>query len=207
MSEEPILSNKSSLSAPTDLETQVPEAEDPAWLQQIVEVQAEQMKGRQRRISAKIQIPAAVEQVWTLLTDYEALPNFIPNLAKSKRLEHPEGGLRLEQVGTQRLLRLNFSARVVLDMEEEFPAEIRFKMVEGDFKSFSGYWRLEPQLPVSSETAESGQAKPITNLLYNLEVCPKLAMPVKFIEHRICKDLRINLFAIRQQLVGVPAAG
>ena len=97
---------------------------DAASLDRSVEVQTEEVEGRQRQITAKIQIPHSAPQVWQVLTDYEALAEFIPNLAKSCRLEHPNGGIRLEQVGTQRLLRFNFSARVVLDLEERFPYEI-----------------------------------------------------------------------------------
>lgn len=41
-------------------------------------------------------------QVWDVLTDYEALPNFVPNLALCERLPLPKGvrsGLtRLRQV-------------------------------------------------------------------------------------------------------------
>lgn len=162
-----------------------------AALFQAVEVQTEQVTQRQRQISAKIQIPHPVEQVWQVLTDYEALAEFIPNLAKSRLLEHPTGGIRLEQVGTQRLLRFNFSARVVLDLEEKFPHEINFKMVEGDFKDFSGTWRLEHY----SLSDQRG-----TNLCYSVRIWPKLTMPVAIIERRLCSDLRFNLLAIRQRV-------
>jgi len=162
-----------------------------ATLLQTVEVHAESIAERQRQISAKIQIPHPVEQVWRVLTDYEALANFIPNLAKSRILDHPKGGLRLEQVGTQRLLRFNFSARVVLDLDEKFPHEINFNMVEGDFKAFSGSWRLEPY----SLSDQSG-----TSLGYSLRVWPKRTMPVAIIERRLCSDVRLNLLAIRQRV-------
>lgn len=155
-----------------------------------VEVKTEPIAERQRKISAKIQISHSVEQVWQILTDYEALPDFIPNLAKSCLLEHPTGGIRLEQVGTQRLLRLNFSARVVLDLEEKFPDEINFNMVEGDFKAFAGSWQLEPD----SLPDQSG-----TNLCYIARIWPKRTMPVAMIERRLCSDLRLNLLAIRQR--------
>lgn len=109
-----------------------------ASLLEAVQVQTTKLEGRQRQISAKLQLPYSVEQIWQVLTDYESLAEFIPNLAKSQRLEHPEGGIRLEQIGMQKALKFNFSARVVLDMTEEFPQAIRFQMVEGDFKDFSG---------------------------------------------------------------------
>ncbi|WP_026733466.1 SRPBCC family protein [Fischerella sp. PCC 9605] len=158
---------------------------------QAVAVQIEKIADRQRQISATIQIPQPVAQVWEVLTNYEALADFIPNLANSRLLEHPNGGIRLEQVGSQRFLRLNFSARVVLDLEEYFPKEIIFQMVEGDFKDFSGSWRLEPY----SLGQETG-----TNLCYTVKVWPKRTMPVGIIERRLAKDLQLNLLAIRQRL-------
>ncbi|WP_375511729.1 SRPBCC family protein [uncultured Nostoc sp.] len=155
-----------------------------------VEVQIEKIAERQRQITAKVQIPQAVEQIWKLLTDYEALPDFLPNLAKSRLIEHPNGGIRLEQVGSQRLLNFNFSARVVLDLEEYFPKEINFRMVEGDFKGFSGSWCLEPYF--------FGECVG-TNLCYTIQVWPKLTMPVGIIENRLSNDLRLNLLAIHQR--------
>ncbi|MFN6468157.1 MAG: SRPBCC family protein [Nostoc sp. SerVER01] len=156
-----------------------------------VEVQIEKLAQRQRQISAKVQIPQPVEQIWKVLTDYEALADFIPNLAKSRLIEHPDGGIRLEQVGSQRFLNFNFCARVVLDLEEYFPKEINFRMVEGDFKGFSGSWCLEPY----SLGEHIG-----TNLCYTIQVWPKLTMPVSIIENRLSKDLRLNLMAIYQRV-------
>ncbi|MEH2089189.1 SRPBCC family protein [Nostoc sp.] len=156
-----------------------------------VEVQIEKIAERQRQISARVQIPHPVEQIWKVLTNYEALPDFLPNLAKSCLIEHPDGGIRLEQVGSQRLLNFNFSARVVLDLEECFPKTINFRMVEGDFKGFSGSWCLEPY----SFGEYLG-----TNLSYTIQVWPKLTMPVGIIENRLSKDLRLNLLAIHQRV-------
>lgn len=154
-----------------------------------VQVHTQVLAERQRQITAKIQIPQSVEQVWQVLTDYEALADFIPNLAKSRRLEHPQGGIRLEQVGTQRLLRFNFSARVVLDLEEKFPHEIKFDMVEGDLKAYAGKWLLEPCL------LDEGA----TNLCYSVFVWPKRTMPIAIVERRLRTDLQLNLIAIRQR--------
>ncbi|MGB8700768.1 MAG: SRPBCC family protein [Thermosynechococcaceae cyanobacterium] len=149
------------------------------------------VQGRQRRIEASIGLPFTVEQVWTVLTDYETLSEFIPNLAASCRLPHPEGGIRIEQIGVQNLKVMTFKARVVLDMIEDFPSAIRFNMVEGDFKAFSGAWLLEP---ISSPQGDG------TKLSYVLEVWPKATIPVIAIEQRLKKDLPQNLRAIRDRL-------
>jgi ribosome-associated toxin RatA of RatAB toxin-antitoxin module len=149
------------------------------------------LEGRQRRVEATIHLAHSVERVWQVLTDYEKLADFIPNLSKSARIPHPAGGIRLEQVGVQNLRIVTFSARVVLDMTEEFQSAIRFQMVEGDFKSFSGAWLLQ-----SMPESESGG----TRLTYCLEVWPKPAIPVIAIEQRLRKDLPSNLRAIREHL-------
>lgn len=160
-------------------------------LLQDVKVQTEAVAERQRQITAKIQIPHPVEQVWQVLTNYESLADFIPNLAQSRLLAHPQGGIRLEQIGSQRFLRLNFSARVVLDLDENFPNEINFNMVEGDLKAFFGSWQLKPY----SLDDQSG-----TNLYYTVRVWPKRTMPVAIIERRLASDLQLNLLAIRQRV-------
>ncbi len=176
----------------TDIDEQLSPSDlvDPAALQ-AVEVQVEKIADRQRQITAQIKIPHSVEQVWQVLTNYEALADFIPNLAQSRRLDSPNGGIRLEQIGSQRFLRLNFSARVVLDLEESFPQAINFHMVEGDFKDFSGSWNLEP----CSLDDQTG-----TNLCYTVKIWPKAMMPVSIIERRLSQDLQMNLLAVQQRV-------
>lgn len=163
---------------------------DPVLLH-AVDVETTKLGGRQRQIRAALQVPYTAEQIWQVLTDYDSLAEFIPNLVKSQRIDHPEGGIRLEQVGMQKALMIDFSARVVLDMEEHFPQEIRFEMVEGDFKAFSGAWALEPL---------ANHGHPQTCLSYTVRVLPKLTMPVIAIERRIRSDLPLNLVAIQQRL-------
>ena len=153
-----------------------------------VSIETEEVAKRQRRITCTIAIAHPRELVWQVLTDYESLPDFIPSLETSQRLEHPEGEkVRLEQVGKQRLFKVNFSARVVLDLTERPPERIDFEMVEGDFKAFSGYWGLESQ-----ENA--------TQLVYSVFVWPKRTIPVSLIERRLKQDLSLNLVAIRQRV-------
>lgn len=152
-----------------------------------VDVQTEHLAGRRRRISAAITIPHPVEQIWQLLTDYDQLADFIPNLAESRRIEHPEGGIRLEQIGTESLMKLKVCLRVVLDMVERFPEAIEFTMVEGDFREFFGAWELEP-----------ADAATATRLRYTVTVLPGRAMPMALIERNLRRNLVRNLVAIQQ---------
>ncbi|WP_299492427.1 SRPBCC family protein [Acaryochloris sp. IP29b_bin.137] len=157
-----------------------------------VSLETQKLEKRHRQVQARIFLPFSLQQVWNILIDYESLADFIPNLAKSQRLPYPEG-VRIEQVGVKNALFLKFSARVVLDMVEEFPHTIHFKMVEGDFKSFAGSWKMQA----------STEDIPGTALIYTLQVCPTRLIPVKAIEQQLGKDLPRNLLAIRQRLYQV----
>lgn len=155
-----------------------------------VEIKTDKAEGRQRQISATIRLPYSTESVWQILTDYDHLADFIPNLTKSCRIDHPHGGIRIEQIGTESLLKLKFCARVVLDMVEHFPHRLDFNMVEGDFKLFAGSWLLQP-IDVSGNTG--------TELCYTVSILPPRIMPVNMIERRLSKGLIVNLSAIRQR--------
>ena len=158
-------------------------------------IATEKLEGRNRRIRASISIPCSAEQLWQVLTDYDNLADFIPNLTTSRRLGASDSGTLLEQVGSQCFLNIKFCARVVLDMVEQFPHHLGFTMVEGDFKAFEGAWKLEP---CSDST--------LTKLIYELTVCPPRAIPVLLIERHLCRDLTQNLQAIRQQAIAVAGA-
>ena len=152
-----------------------------------VDIQSEHLDGRRRRISASVNISHPVEQIWQILTDYDHLADFIPNLAESRRIEHPEGGIRLEQVGTESLMKLKVCLRVVLDMVERFPHAIEFTMVEGDFRQFIGAWELEPL-----------EQATVTRLRYVVTVLPGRTMPMALIERNLRRNLVRNLISIQQ---------
>jgi ribosome-associated toxin RatA of RatAB toxin-antitoxin module len=155
-----------------------------------VEISTEKHPAKERRILATVTIPQPIEQVWQVITDYEHLADFVPNLTSSKLLSNPEGRIWLEQIGSQCFLKFKFCARVVLDMSENFPHELGFAMKEGDFKQFEGAWTLQ-----SADDAQS------TKLSYNLSIKPPRAMPAALIEHHICHNLTLNLLAIRQRVL------
>lgn len=157
-----------------------------------VEISTEKRPARERRILASVSIPQPADQVWQVITDYEHLADFVPNLTSSKLVPNQEGRIRLEQIGAQCFLKFKFCARVVLDMTESFPHEVGFAMKEGDFKQFFGVWKLQP--------VEDEQS---TRLSYDLFVKPPLAMPAALIEHHLCANITTNLLAIRERALAV----
>ena len=160
--------------------------------QSSVNINIKKLKGRQRHVFATIQIPYSIRQVWQVLTNYEAFTEFIPTLVQSRRLNRPSGGIRMEEVRTNSLLGINFSARSIFDIEEKFPHEIYYQLVEGDMKTFSGYWRLKPL-----SLSESKQG---IELIFDFFVLPQRFLPMVLVEHMLRQNIPANMRAIRQRV-------
>eukprot|EP00276_Gloeochaete_wittrockiana_P002973 CAMPEP_0184656852 /NCGR_PEP_ID=MMETSP0308-20130426/16800_1 /TAXON_ID=38269 /ORGANISM="Gloeochaete witrockiana, Strain SAG 46.84" /LENGTH=703 /DNA_ID=CAMNT_0027094161 /DNA_START=444 /DNA_END=2555 /DNA_ORIENTATION=- len=161
-----------------------------------------------RRISAGFEVAADAQTAWKVLTDYEGLISFVPNLARSEVLPHPEGKIRLLQVGVKYQLYFQFQARAVLDVEEEPYSAIRFTMVEGDFEHFNGLWTITPlaiqsQIP-NKNSASSPTFSPTTvqgvRVQYTVDIRPKGRLPFGIVEKIISKDLPSSLCAVRQRI-------
>ena len=71
-----------------------------------------------RRLAAELKSPLPVQLLWDVLTDYENLSRFIPNLSTSELIQRQGQTVRLQQVGSQQLLGLRFSAQVQLELTE-----------------------------------------------------------------------------------------
>ncbi|KAH6833389.1 polyketide cyclase/dehydrase/lipid transporter [Perilla frutescens var. hirtella] len=155
-----------------------------------VKCEVEVISWRERRIRAEISVNADVDSVWSALTDYERLSDFIPNLVTSGRIHCPyPGRIWLEQRGLQRALYWHIEARVVLDLQElvnsENNRELQFSMVDGDFKKFEGKWSVKSQ-----------KGSPDTTLGYEVNVIPRFNFPAIFLERIIRSDLPVNLHAL-----------
>ncbi|MFS8742173.1 SRPBCC family protein [Synechococcus sp. W70.1] len=156
-----------------------------------IEVEVEDLGERRRQVQGRILIPVERRQVWQVLTDYDHLAEFIPNLVESRLLGSQNGRKLVRQVGSQQVLFARFSAAVVLAIEEVFPHQLRFQEVEGDFLIFEGFWELADWLDQQ------------TLLTYHLQVQPPRRMPVGLVERRIRRDLALNLQAIRERCLSL----
>ncbi|CAL4959241.1 unnamed protein product [Urochloa decumbens] len=171
-----------------------------------IQVSKVETKRNRRVVRARVRVDAPLEAVWATLTDYEGLADFIPGLAECRLLDRDssQGFARLYQVGEQDLaLGFKFNARGTIDCYEgdmeSLPGEaarrreIAFNMIDGDFKLFQGKWSLL-QL---QEEEDHQQATTLLSYLVELE--PKLWVPVRLLEGRICTEIKNNLVSIRQQ--------
>ena len=149
----------------------------------------ERLPSGTRRLAAQVRCSLPAAALWDVLTDYENLDQFSPNLSSSELIHRNGDTVRLQQVGSQKLLGLRFSAQVLLELQENRPdGVLRFSMVKGDFRRFEGSWQVR-ELPEGS------------SLLYELTVQGCVGMPIALIEERLRDDLSSNLKAVEAEAI------
>jgi len=154
-----------------------------------IEQTMEKLPDGARRLAAQLTTIANFDSLWNVLTDYDRLNLFIPNLISSKTLFRNENNFHLKQIGSQDFLGIKFSAEVFLDLYEiKELGLIKFKLIKGDFRRFEGSWQIQ---------SVSNSKK--TSLIYDLTVKGCQWMPIAMIEKRLKRDLSENLIAVDKQ--------
>jgi len=152
-----------------------------------IQQEMERLPQGKRRLAVFLRLGLDPKWLWSVLTDYEQLHRFIPNLAISRLIRRSGNLVALEQVGTQQFCGLRFTARVQLEIKEDLDQGLlSFRMLEGDFRCFQGGWQVSAD--------ESG-----TRLFYELMVQGKPGMPIGLIEQRLQQDLASNVRGVQQE--------
>ena len=154
-----------------------------------IEQTMEKLSGGTRRLAAQLTTSATFDSLWNVLTDYDHLNLYIPNLLSSKKIYKNKNNVHLKQVGAQDFLGMKFSAEVTIDLfEEKESGLLRFSLIKGDFRKFEGSWRIQ-----SIKNTKKN------SLIYDLTVQGCQWMPIGMIEKRLKKDLSENLIAVDKQ--------
>jgi hypothetical protein len=91
--------------------------------------------------SADLQASRAV--AWAVITDYERYPQFVPDLLASRVIERNGDRVVVEQRGVAGLFFYRFPVEVRLAVVEEPYEAVRCQAIAGNFREFSGTYRLE----------------------------------------------------------------
>jgi len=89
-------------------------------------------------------VHATPERAWEVLTDYERLPEFVPDLVAARVLSRNGNVVRMEQKSSAGFLFMAHTIRMLLQIEEVPCATIDVAMVEGDMRRYDTHWDLEP---------------------------------------------------------------
>ena len=154
-----------------------------------IEQTMEKFSGGTRRLAAQLTTSASFESLWSVLTDYDRLNLYIPNLLSSKKIFQNENNVHLKQVGAQDFLGMKFSAEVTINLyEDKDLGLLKFDLIKGDFRKFEGSWKIQSIKNTSKNS-----------LIYDLTVQGCQWMPIGMIEKRLKKDLSENLIAVDKQ--------
>lgn len=102
-------------------------------------------KGEFIEVRAHATIDASVAVIWTTLTDYDRLPEFIPGLRKSKVIGRRGTTVIVEQSGEARFLMFTFPIDATLEAVERPPFSIQVRALSGNLRHFEGGYQVEPE--------------------------------------------------------------
>lgn len=94
-------------------------------------------------ISAAAIIRAPVSLIWETLTDYNHLASFIPGMTKSRIIARHGTIATVEQDGTASILAFSYPIHVTVEADEHRPTMINLRMLNGNFRQFSGIYRID----------------------------------------------------------------
>ncbi|MES2262981.1 MAG: SRPBCC family protein [Pseudomonadota bacterium] len=107
--------------------------------------------------------PAAV---WRILTAYEKMNEFVPDLASCRVLSRSGNEVIVEQFGTARFLFMSKSIHLVVRVTEQPMASIDIALISGDMKHYESRWELYP-------VPETGG----TRVVYSGKLVPNFYVP------------------------------
>ena len=93
-------------------------------------------------VSARFHVPQPPAAVLAVLTDYENIPRFLPDVTSSVVRERTKGGAVVEQEAVSRMMMFSKKVHLVLEITEA-PDAIRFVDRCGrSFERYEGRWRV-----------------------------------------------------------------
>ena len=142
------------------------------------------------RVESSVLINGGVDKVFALAKDIEAFPQFMPDLKKVTILERsPDGNhLTSEFVGYIKDFRITLKWTEEDEWDEQ-ARTCRFKLVKGDFKSYSGVWTFE---------AADGGTKYTSVIDFEYEI-PLIGPIIKTLVARLMKQNVDNMLAAIKQ--------
>jgi carbon monoxide dehydrogenase subunit G len=95
-------------------------------------------------ILAFIDVPADPAAAWAVLTDYNKLAEFVPDMHSSRVVSKPGEPIHVYQRGKKSWLVVDMPLELVFRMDETPASRIRFRMVSGNIQGMQGEWQLIP---------------------------------------------------------------
>lgn len=134
-------------------------------------------------------VRAAPAAVWKVLTDYEAMPEFVPDLERNKVISRTGNSAMIEQAGVARFLFLSRTIKLVVQATEEPISSIDIRLVSGDMKVYHCRWDM-------ALIPDTGG----TRISYSGKMVPKFYVPGMLGSNIIRRDIERMMKAVFARL-------
>jgi hypothetical protein len=94
-------------------------------------------------VEASALIDAPFQLIWSTLTDYDHLSDFIPGMRSSRVIERRGPAAVVEQAGEAGFLFFRYPINVVVE-SAEYPPDIEIRVLSGNVRRLDGRYRVEP---------------------------------------------------------------
>jgi ribosome-associated toxin RatA of RatAB toxin-antitoxin module len=141
------------------------------------------------RVTAAFTVPSPARTVASVLTDYERIPEFMPDVKASQVLERNETGLVVEQEAAAKFMMFTKRIHLVLDVSQD-GGIIRFRDRCGkSFSHYEGAWRLQGS---GNQTA----------VVYELSAKPSFDVPGFVLKRLLKRDAALMIDRLKTEIAG-----
>ena len=138
-------------------------------------------------VAAVFAVPQEAALASAVLTDYEEIPRFMPDIRKSVVIAQTSGFIVVEQEAVARMFMLSKRVHLLLEIHQE-AGEIRFRDRAGkSFTRYEGTWRIT-------------QAEGRTLITYRLSAQPAFEVPQFLLARLLKRDAQRMIEGLRTEI-------
>jgi ribosome-associated toxin RatA of RatAB toxin-antitoxin module len=145
--------------------------------------------GKIYQIASSGTVAATPAVVWRILTDYNHMADYVPDLKSARVMSRNGDKVIVEQLGVARFLYFSQAIRLVVQVHEQAPNRIDVSLINGDMKVYRASWELSPL---------AGSAG--TRVVYNATIEPKFYVPGIVGRSLVRKDIAKMMAAVLLRL-------
>jgi hypothetical protein len=152
-----------------------------------------EQRGEGFTVSAQMSVGVPRATAWEVITDYNRLRDFVPDMDDSRVVSRAGEPTLVRQTGAWNLLGFRVPVRILAQVEEQPMRSVRFHSVSGNVRVVNGEWRI----------ADQGGGVAIT---YHVECTPDFWVPPLLGVLLIRRDVRAKLEQVAREMLRRNAA-
>jgi ribosome-associated toxin RatA of RatAB toxin-antitoxin module len=138
-------------------------------------------------VDASATVQAPLTSVWKILTDYERMSEFVPDLTSVRIVSRIGNQVVIEQFGNARFLFLSRPIHLLVNVTETPMSVIDIALLSGDMHHYEAHWKLVP----SSDGLR---------IVYRGQLAPNFYVPALFGVAMVRGDIRRMMQAVLARL-------